>query len=68
VESDVVCARSYFDKMVVPILLYGCELWGFSKLQLLEKNYMQFCRSILKLNKHPQNVCCIVNWDDMISK
>jgi hypothetical protein len=25
-----------FDKIVKPILLYGCEIWGFSNIELLE--------------------------------
>jgi hypothetical protein len=26
-----------FDKMVKPILLYGCEVWGFSNNDIIEK-------------------------------
>ena len=28
-----------FDKMVKPILLYGCEVWGFSNNDIIEKKY-----------------------------
>ena len=30
-----------FNSMVVPILLYGCEVWGIEKLQILEQ--VQLC-------------------------
>jgi hypothetical protein len=26
-----------FDKMIKPILLYGCEVWGFGKNEVLER-------------------------------
>jgi hypothetical protein len=26
-----------FDKMIKPILLYGCEIWGFGKNEVLEQ-------------------------------
>ena len=39
-----------FDTCIVPILLYGCEVWGFSNLSEIEKVHNQFCKYILKLN------------------
>jgi hypothetical protein len=41
--------------MVKPILLYGSEIWGFSKnIQGLEKVQLRFCKLLLKLktSKH----------------
>jgi hypothetical protein len=36
--------------MVKPILLYGSEIWGFSKnIQCLEKVQLRFCKLLLKL-------------------
>jgi hypothetical protein len=36
--------------MVKPILLYGSEIWGFSKnIQYLEKVQLRFCKLLLKL-------------------
>jgi hypothetical protein len=32
-----------FDKMVKPILLYGCEVWGFSNNDIIEKVHLKFC-------------------------
>ena len=36
-----------FDKMVVPVLTYGCEIWGFEDLKVIEKLHMKFCKYIL---------------------
>ena len=29
------CQLDLFDKVVVPVLLYGSEVWGFEKLDLI---------------------------------
>jgi hypothetical protein len=33
-----------FDKIIKPILLYGCEVWGFGKNEVLERVHMKFCK------------------------
>jgi hypothetical protein len=40
-----------FDTMVVPILLYGAEVWGFENCNIIENFHMQFCKTILKVKK-----------------
>ena len=40
-----------FDTMVVPILLYGVEMWGFENCNIIENFHMQFCKTILKVTK-----------------
>lgn len=35
----------------MPILLYGCEVWGFQNIKLIESVQNQFLRSITKLRK-----------------
>ena len=47
---SIECQLELFNKMVKPILLYGSEIWGFSKnIQCLEKVQLRFCKLLLKL-------------------
>ena len=39
-----------FDKTVLPVLLYGCEVWGHTNTQAIEIFYRKFLKMILKLN------------------
>ena len=43
------CQIKLFDQTIVPILLYGSEVYGFEKLQPIEKIHLDFLRSILKM-------------------
>ena len=36
-----------FDKFVIPILIYGCEVWGHSNLNLIDFFYRNFIRRLL---------------------
>jgi hypothetical protein len=49
---------SLFDSLVLPILLYGCEIWGFENCDQIEVFYRKFLKRILNLNKYTPN--CIV--------
>ena len=40
-----------FDKVVNPIILYGCEVWGFESCVIPDKLQLKFCKYILKINK-----------------
>ena len=33
-----------FDSVVLPVLLYGCEIWGFENLAIIEKVHLQFLK------------------------
>ena len=44
-----------FDKIVLPILIYGCEVWGHSNLKLIEMFYRNFIRRLLKLGDSTSN-------------
>ena len=44
-----------FDKMVTPILLYGCELWGFENVDIIERLHLRFCKLVLNLKKSTPN-------------
>ena len=47
-----------FDKMILPILLYGCEIWGFEDLEKIEIFYRKFLKYILKVKS--QTTDCMV--------
>ena len=54
--TDIQC--HLFDSCIVPVLLYGCEIWGFSDLTQIEQVQNYFCKQILKLPKSTAN--CMV--------
>ena len=45
-----------FDRMIKPILLYGCEVWGYSNTALLERVQLKFLKSIFNLKQSTPNV------------
>ena len=45
-----------FDRCVVPILLYGCEIWGYENINELDKFHRQFLRIVFKAFKCTPNV------------
>lgn len=47
-----------FDQLVLPVLLYGSEVWGFEKITMIENFYTRFLKSILKVKKNTAN--CMV--------
>jgi hypothetical protein len=42
-------------KMIKPILLYGCEVWGFGKNEVLERVHLKFCKILLNLKSSTPN-------------
>jgi len=44
-----------FDKLVLPILNYGCEVWGCHPGKAVERLHVQFCKQLLGVKKNPQN-------------
>ena len=44
---DIQC--KLFESMVIPVILYGCEIWGFLDIKMLEIFYIKFLKKILKL-------------------
>ena len=44
-----------FDKLITPILNYGCEIWGFIQGNSLERVHLQFCKQLLGVKKSTQN-------------
>lgn len=46
---DIQC--DVFEKRILPVLLYGCENWGFSNLDHIEVFQWKFLKIILKIKK-----------------
>jgi hypothetical protein len=44
---SIQCQLDLFDKIIKPILLYGCEVWGFSKNEIIERVHLRFCKQLL---------------------
>ena len=44
-----------FDSCVLPILLYGSEVWGYENVDILERVHTKFCKIILKCSKFVHN-------------
>ena len=44
-----------FDKLVLPILNYGGEIWGFHQGKSIERIHMRFCKRTLGVKRTTQN-------------
>ncbi len=44
-----------FDKLIVPILNYGSEVWGFTKANNIERVQLCFCKKLLGVKQCTQN-------------
>ena len=44
-----------FDSIVLPILTYSCETWGFENCAEIEKVHLRFCKNILKVRQTTSN-------------
>lgn len=38
-----------FDKVVLPVLLYSCEIWGYENIDVIERVHLRFLKHILNL-------------------
>ena len=52
---SIQCQYDLFDKIVKPILLYGCEIWVFCNFEVIEKVHLKFCKLLLKVKKTTPN-------------
>ena len=48
-----------FNKTIKPIILYGCEIWGFGDLRVLEQVQLKFLKFILNIKKSTPNLLCM---------
>ena len=44
-----------FNTMIKPILLYSCEIWGYSDITLIERVQTRFLKSIFNMKKSTPN-------------
>ena len=44
-----------FNSIVLPILTYSCEVWGFENCAENEKVHLRFCKNILKVRQTTSN-------------
>ena len=44
-----------FDKLILPILCYSCEVWGFNKAKDKERVHLKFCKYVLKMKTSTLN-------------
>ncbi len=47
-----------YDRLILPILLYGCEVWGFENLDQIEIFHRKFLRKVLAVQSRTPN--CMV--------
>jgi hypothetical protein len=44
-----------FQVMVIPVLLYGCEIWGYENTDILEKLQIKFLKHLFRLPRATMN-------------
>jgi hypothetical protein len=47
---SIKCQLELFDSMVKPIILDGCEIWGFGNNEIIERIHLKFCKLLLHIN------------------
>jgi hypothetical protein len=50
-DVPIDCMLKLFDNLIQPILLYGCEVWGFENVNILERVHLKFCKYILNVKQ-----------------
>ena len=45
-----------FQKLVIPVLLYGCELYGYENIEIIERLQLKYLKYILGLKASTPNV------------
>ena len=51
VDLEIESELHLFDTMVLPILIYGCEVWGFEEFEQIEVFHTNFLRRVLRVRK-----------------
>ena len=48
---QLICSCIYFNHVILPIALYGCEIWGFKNSQIIENVHNDFLRQMINLRR-----------------
>ena len=48
-KLPIECQFDLFDKVVVPVLLYGSEVWGYERLEIIERLHLKYLKYIFNL-------------------
>ena len=46
---SIKCQLELSDSIVKPILLYGSEIWGFGKNEVIKRIHLKFCKLLLHM-------------------
>ena len=57
----IVMQIELFNKLIKPILLYGCEIWAFGNLDIIERVQLKFLKLILNLKNKHRHIWYMVN-------
>jgi hypothetical protein len=52
---DIDTQLHLFNSVVVPIMMYGSEVWGYTDLKLMERLQLRFCKILLNVKKSTPN-------------
>ncbi len=63
---SIECHLELFDKVIQPILLYGCEVWGHGNNSVSERVHLKFCKMLMKAKKSTPNLWYMVSWEDTL--
>ena len=53
------CLFKAYDHMIIPIITYGSEIWGYSNIDILERLQSNFIKICLKFKKVLLIICCM---------
>ena len=49
-----------FDSLILPILLYGCEVWGYENVLILDRLYLKYLNYVGLLGLKQSTPSCMV--------
>ncbi|MEW8545044.1 MAG: reverse transcriptase family protein [Candidatus Thiodiazotropha sp.] len=58
-SDNILCVQDklkLFDSLILPILTYGCEIWGFYRSDDIEKVHLRFLKQILGVRRQTSNI------------